>query len=33
MATYDTIGVLGLSEANAGSDKLEMETTAEQDGD
>ncbi|WP_255150201.1 acyl-CoA dehydrogenase family protein [Halorarius halobius] len=33
MATYDTVGALGLSEANAGSNKLEMETTAERDGD
>jgi alkylation response protein AidB-like acyl-CoA dehydrogenase len=33
MARYDTVGALGLSEANAGSNKLEMETTAEQDGD
>jgi alkylation response protein AidB-like acyl-CoA dehydrogenase len=33
MASYDTVGVLGLSEANAGSNKLEMETTAERDGD
>ncbi|WP_435156865.1 acyl-CoA dehydrogenase family protein [Haladaptatus sp. DFWS20] len=32
MASYDTVGALGLSEANAGSNKLEMETTAEQDG-
>ena len=29
MASYDTVGALGLSEANAGSNKLEMETTAE----
>lgn len=29
MATFDTVGALGLSEANAGSNKLEMETTAE----
>jgi alkylation response protein AidB-like acyl-CoA dehydrogenase len=33
MASYDTVGVLGLSEANAGSDKLAMETTAQRDGD
>lgn len=33
MATYDTVGALGLSEANAGSNKLEMETTAERRGD
>lgn len=33
MATYDTVGVLGLSEQNAGSNKLEMETTARHDGD
>jgi alkylation response protein AidB-like acyl-CoA dehydrogenase len=33
MAAYETVGVLGLSEANAGSDKLAMETTAERDGD
>ncbi|UPV75758.1 acyl-CoA dehydrogenase family protein [Halorussus limi] len=33
MATFDTVGALGLSEANAGSDKLAMETTAEKDGD
>ena len=33
MATFDTVGVLGLSEANAGSNKLEMETRAERDGD
>lgn len=31
MATYDTVGALGLSEKNAGSDKLAMETTAERD--
>jgi len=29
MATYETVGALGLSERNAGSDKLAMETTAE----
>ena len=33
MASYDTVGALGLSEANAGSDKLAMETTAEKRGD
>lgn len=33
MAAYDTVGVLGLSEENAGSNKLQMETTAEQEGD
>ena len=33
MASYDTVGALGLSEANAGSNKLEMETTAERRGD
>lgn len=33
MATFDTVGALGLSEANAGSNKLEMETTATRDGD
>jgi alkylation response protein AidB-like acyl-CoA dehydrogenase len=33
MAAYDTVGALGLSEANAGSDKLGMETTAEREGD
>lgn len=33
MATYDTVGALGLSEKNAGSDKLAMETTAERDED
>jgi len=33
MATFDTVGALGLSEANAGSNKLEMETTAERSGD
>lgn len=32
MATFEQVGVLGLSEENAGSNKLEMETTAEQDG-
>ena len=29
MAEYETVGALGLSEANAGSDKSKMETTAE----
>ena len=33
MATYDTVGALGLSEERAGSNKLEMETTARRDGD
>ncbi|MFC7165229.1 acyl-CoA dehydrogenase family protein [Halospeciosus flavus] len=33
MATFDTVGALGLSEADAGSDKLRMETTAEREGD
>ncbi|KZN25770.1 acyl-CoA dehydrogenase [Haladaptatus sp. R4] len=33
MATFETVGALGLSEANAGSNKLEMETTAERRGD
>ena len=33
MATFDRVGALGLSEANAGSDKLAMETTAEREGD
>jgi len=33
MATYDTVGVLGLSEENAGSDKSGIETTAEREGD
>jgi alkylation response protein AidB-like acyl-CoA dehydrogenase len=33
MATYDTVGALGLSEENAGSDKSRMETAAERDGD
>ncbi|SFF97026.1 Acyl-CoA dehydrogenase, middle domain [Halopelagius inordinatus] len=32
MATYDTVGALGLSEANAGSNKLQMETRARRDG-
>jgi alkylation response protein AidB-like acyl-CoA dehydrogenase len=33
MASFDTVGALGLSEADAGSNKLEMETTAGRDGD
>ncbi|MXR51315.1 acyl-CoA dehydrogenase [Halovenus sp. WSH3] len=33
MAAYETVGVLGLSEEHAGSNKLDMETTAERDGD
>ncbi|MFB6311300.1 MAG: acyl-CoA dehydrogenase family protein, partial [Salinirussus sp.] len=33
MATYETVGVLGMSEENAGSNKLEMETSAERNGD
>ena len=33
MAAFDTVGALGLSETNAGSKKLKMETTAERDGD
>jgi alkylation response protein AidB-like acyl-CoA dehydrogenase len=33
MAAYETVGALGLSEENAGSDKSRMETTAERDGD
>jgi alkylation response protein AidB-like acyl-CoA dehydrogenase len=32
MAHYQTVGVLGLSEKHAGSDKSKMETTAERDG-
>jgi alkylation response protein AidB-like acyl-CoA dehydrogenase len=32
MATFETVGALGLSEENAGSDKLAMETTAERVG-
>lgn len=32
MATFDRVGALGLSEENAGSNKLEMETTAKRDG-
>ena len=33
MATFDHVGALGLTETDAGSDKLAMETTAERDGD
>lgn len=33
MARFETVGALGLSEENAGSDKLAMETTATRDGD
>jgi len=33
MATYDTVGALGLSEEGAGSDKSGLETTAEREGD
>jgi alkylation response protein AidB-like acyl-CoA dehydrogenase len=33
MARFETVGALGLSEENAGSDKLGMETTATRDGD
>jgi alkylation response protein AidB-like acyl-CoA dehydrogenase len=33
MATFDTVGALGLSEENAGSDKSRLETTAEREGD
>ena len=33
MARYETVGALGLSEDNAGSDKSRLETTAERDGD
>lgn len=33
MAAYDTVGALGLSEAGAGSNKLEMETTADRQGE
>lgn len=33
MARFDTVGALGLSEADAGSDTLAMETRAEPDGD
>lgn len=33
MATFETVGALGQSEANAGSNKLQMETTAERQGD
>ncbi|WP_330633148.1 acyl-CoA dehydrogenase family protein [Halocatena halophila] len=33
MASFDTVCALGLSEADAGSNKLEMESTAKRDGD
>ncbi|WP_227356276.1 acyl-CoA dehydrogenase family protein [Haladaptatus salinisoli] len=33
MASYETVGALGLSEENAGSNKLQMETSARRDGD
>jgi alkylation response protein AidB-like acyl-CoA dehydrogenase len=33
MARFETVGALGLSETEAGSDKLNMETTAEREGD
>ena len=33
MATFDTVGALGLSEEHAGSDKSRLETTAERAGD
>lgn len=33
MASFETVGALGLSEENAGSNKLEMETTASRDGE
>ncbi len=33
MARFETVGALGLSEENAGSDKLAMETRAEREGD
>ena len=33
MARFETVGALGLTEANAGSDTFAMETTARQDGD
>ncbi len=33
MARYETVGALGFSEDNAGSDKSRLETTAERDGD
>lgn len=33
MAAYETVGALGLSEENAGSDKTGIETVAERDGD
>jgi len=32
MADFETVCALGLSETNSGSDKLEMETTAEKNG-
>lgn len=32
MASFETVGALGVSEANAGSNKLQMETTADRDG-
>lgn len=33
MASFERVGALGLSEENAGSNKLEMETTASRDGE
>ena len=33
MARFETVGALGLTEANAGSDTMAMETTARRDGD
>ncbi|WP_255167202.1 acyl-CoA dehydrogenase family protein [Natrononativus amylolyticus] len=33
MARFETVGALGLTEANAGTDKLAMETTARREGD
>ncbi|HKJ57834.1 MAG TPA: acyl-CoA dehydrogenase family protein, partial [Halobacteriales archaeon] len=33
MAAFETVGALGLSESGAGANKLEMETTAEREGD
>lgn len=33
MATFETVGALGLSEENAGANKLQMETTAAKEGD
>ncbi|WP_276259924.1 acyl-CoA dehydrogenase family protein [Haloglomus litoreum] len=33
MAAFDTVGALGLSETNAGSDKTGIETTAQRDGE